>query len=52
MGRLRAKMRETGAGLVALAPGSHMEWLVGFIRIPTSRGAAADWHGEGGAISH
>jgi hypothetical protein len=29
-------MRETGAGLVALGPGSHMEWLVGFIRIPTS----------------
>jgi hypothetical protein len=36
MGRLRAKMRDTGAGLVALGPGSHQQWLVGFIRITTS----------------
>ena len=27
---LRAKMRETGADLVALGAGSHMQWLVGF----------------------
>lgn len=27
---LREKMRETGADLVALGPGSHMQWLLGF----------------------
>ena len=27
---LRAAMRETGTDLVAVGPGSHMQWLVGF----------------------
>src|SRR6185312_12561882 len=27
---LRERMRETGTDLVALGPGSHMQWLVGF----------------------
>lgn len=27
---LRARMAETGTGLVALGPGSHMQWAVGF----------------------
>src|SRR4051794_14029828 len=27
---LRAKMREAGADLVAIGPGSHMDWLLGF----------------------
>lgn len=27
---LRGRMRETGTDLVALGPGSHMQWLVGF----------------------
>ncbi|WP_307144757.1 hypothetical protein [Rhizobium tibeticum] len=27
---LRQRMRETGTRLVALAPGSHMEWVLGF----------------------
>jgi Xaa-Pro aminopeptidase len=34
---LRAKMRETGADLVAIAPGSHMEWLLGFHPHPDER---------------
>ncbi len=28
---LRARMRATGADLVALGPGPHMQWLVGFV---------------------
>jgi len=39
MGRLRAKMRETGTGLVALGPGSHMQWLAGFYPHPDERPA-------------
>ena len=35
--RLRALMEETGTGLVALAPGSHMDWLVGFHPHPDER---------------
>ena len=27
---LRVKMKETGADLVAIGPGSHMQWLLGF----------------------
>jgi Xaa-Pro aminopeptidase len=34
---LREKMRETGTGLVAVAPGSHMEWIVGFHPHPDER---------------
>lgn len=30
LARVREKMRETGADLVALGPGSHMQWLAGF----------------------
>ncbi|WP_309085624.1 Xaa-Pro peptidase family protein [Chelativorans sp.] len=30
LARLRDKMAETGTDLVALGPGSHMQWLVGF----------------------
>jgi hypothetical protein len=26
---LRVRMRDTGADLVAIAPGSHMDWLLG-----------------------
>lgn len=37
MARLRAKMAETGTGLVAIAPGSHMQWLVGFYPHPDER---------------
>ena len=39
MARLRAKMRETGTGVVALGPGSHMQWLVGFYPHPDERPA-------------
>ncbi|HHZ09869.1 MAG TPA: aminopeptidase P family protein [Rhizobiales bacterium] len=35
--RLRGKMRETGTGLVAVAPGSHMDWLLGFHPHPDER---------------
>ena len=35
--RLREKMRETGADLVAIGPGSHMDWLVGFHPHPDER---------------
>lgn len=35
--RLRAKMRETGADLLALAPGAHMRWLLGFAPHPDER---------------
>jgi Xaa-Pro aminopeptidase len=34
---LREKMRETGTGLVAVAPGSHMEWILGFHPHPDER---------------
>lgn len=35
--RLRARMAETGTGLVALAPGAHMRWLLGFAPHPDER---------------
>jgi len=34
---LRAKMRQTGADLLVLAPSANMEWLVGFHPIATER---------------
>jgi len=34
---LRARMAESGAKLVAIAPGSHMEWLLGFHPHPDER---------------
>ncbi len=34
---LRGKMDETGVGLVAIAPGSHMDWLLGFHPHPDER---------------
>lgn len=34
---VREKMRETGTGLLAIAPGSHMEWLLGFHPHPDER---------------
>jgi Xaa-Pro aminopeptidase len=34
---LRKKMRETRTGLVAIAPGSHMDWLLGFHPHPDER---------------
>ncbi len=34
---LRAKMAQTGADLVALGPGSHMQWLAGFHTHPDER---------------
>ncbi|RDL50475.1 putative dipeptidase PepE [Ensifer sp. M14] len=34
---LRAKMNETGSGLVVLAPGSHMDWLIGYHPHPDER---------------
>jgi Xaa-Pro aminopeptidase len=34
---LREKMRKTGTDLVALGPGSHMQWLVGFFPHPDER---------------
>lgn len=37
MARLRAKMVETRTGLVAVAPGSHMQWLAGFYPHPDER---------------
>lgn len=37
MTRLRQKMRETGTDIVALAPGSHMHWLLGFYPHPDER---------------
>ena len=37
MARLRARMRETGTGLVAVGPGSHMQWLAGFYPHPDER---------------
>ena len=37
MARLRARMQETGTGLVAIAPGSHMQWLAGFYPHPDER---------------
>lgn len=39
MTRLREKMRATGTGLVALGPGSHMQWLAGFYPHPDERPA-------------
>ena len=35
--RLRARMKDTGTGLVALAPGAHMRWLLGFAPHPDER---------------
>ena len=35
--RLRARMAETGTDLVALAPGAHMRWLLGFAPHPDER---------------
>lgn len=35
--RLREKMRETSADLVAVGPGSHMDWLAGFHPHPDER---------------
>ncbi|GAA4532092.1 Xaa-Pro peptidase family protein [Chelativorans composti] len=34
---LREKMKENGTDLVALAPGSHMQWLLGFYPHPDER---------------
>lgn len=34
---LRMRMKETGTGLVALAPGSHMDWVLGFHPHPDER---------------
>lgn len=34
---LRDKMKATGTGLVAIAPGSHMDWLLGFHPHPDER---------------
>ena len=35
--RLREKMKQTGTGLVAVGPGTHMQWLVGFYPHPDER---------------
>jgi Xaa-Pro aminopeptidase len=35
--RLRARMQANGTGLVALAPGAHMRWLLGFAPHPDER---------------
>ena len=35
--RLRLKMRENGVGLVAIGPGPHMSWLLGFHPHPDER---------------
>ncbi|MEO3385782.1 Xaa-Pro peptidase family protein [Mesorhizobium sp. CAU 1741] len=37
MARLRAAMKQTGTGLVAIGPGSHMQWLAGFYPHPDER---------------
>jgi Xaa-Pro aminopeptidase len=34
---LRARMNDTGTGLVVLAPGAHMRWLLGFAPHPDER---------------
>ena len=34
---LRKRMSETGTGLVAIAPGSHMDWVLGFHPHPDER---------------
>ncbi len=34
---LRTRMKETGTGLVAIAPGSHMDWVLGFHPHPDER---------------
>lgn len=34
---LRSRMAETGTGLVAIAPGSHMDWVLGFHPHPDER---------------
>lgn len=34
---LRQRMNETGTGLVAIAPGSHMDWVLGFHPHPDER---------------
>ena len=34
---LRQRMAETGTGLVAIAPGSHMDWMLGFHPHPDER---------------
>lgn len=35
--RLRARMRDTGTDLVALAPGAHLRWLLGYAGHPDER---------------
>lgn len=37
LGALREKMREAGADLTAIGPGSHMDWLLGFHPHPDER---------------
>jgi Xaa-Pro aminopeptidase len=37
LAQLREKMRRTGADLVAIGPGSHMDWLLGFHPHPDER---------------
>jgi Xaa-Pro aminopeptidase len=34
---LRAQMKATGTGLLAVGPGSHMEWVLGFYPMPDER---------------
>ena len=34
---LRSRMRDTGTGLIAIAPGSHMDWVLGFHPHPDER---------------
>lgn len=34
---LRRKMAEGNVGLIALAPGSHMDWLIGYHPHPDER---------------
>lgn len=37
LARLRVRMAETGMDLVALAPGAHLRWLLGFAPFPDER---------------
>lgn len=37
LSRLRTRMAETGTDLVALAPGAHLRWLLGFAPFPDER---------------
>lgn len=37
LSRLRARMRDTGTDLLALAPGAHLRWLLGFAPHPDER---------------